>query len=180
VTVQEKRQTNPGRELRNSAESVLSLCTMVAFLMCVHRVHRNLPALGVRRLRFTPAWAVGRYFIPFFNLVRPYQVMKEAWNASHPATPRGTPHLSTAPGLALASWWWAMFLLPGVMGLRRGVIDPRTVGYAIIASHVPTTIDAILAILLVRRIDQHQRITHALLADANFPDLAFDSQEDDR
>ena len=40
------------------------LTTSIAFLMWIHRVQRNLPALGAGSLRFSPGWAVAYFFIP--------------------------------------------------------------------------------------------------------------------
>ena len=53
------------------------LGTATAVLMWVHRAYRNLPALGARDMAYSPGWAVGWWFIPFLNLVRPYQVVRE-------------------------------------------------------------------------------------------------------
>lgn len=50
---------------------LLALGTAVAFLMWFHRTHKNLPGLGGRELKYTPGWAVGGFFVPFLNLVRP-------------------------------------------------------------------------------------------------------------
>ena len=99
------------------AETVLGLAHLLAYVvsvvfwcMWVHRTYRNLPALGAARLRWTPGWAVGFWFIPVVNLFRPYQVMSETWRASDP--PYGAPtdwQALSAP--ALLAWWWAMHLL---------------------------------------------------------------------
>ena len=40
-------------------------------------------ALGANNLKYTPKWAVGCFFVPFLNLVMPYQVVREIWKASN-------------------------------------------------------------------------------------------------
>lgn len=34
-------------------------------------------------MTISPAWSVGWFFVPFANLVKPYQGVKETWRASH-------------------------------------------------------------------------------------------------
>src|SRR5262249_39937269 len=41
--------------------------TAIAFLIWFHRAHRNAAHLGAKGLTFTPAWAVGWFFIPIMN-----------------------------------------------------------------------------------------------------------------
>ena len=101
---------------------LLVLGTAVAFLTWLHRMHKNLPALGGRELKYTPGWAVGGFFVPFLNLVRPLQVMREVWHGSDPAGlerddasggPATRNQLGTPP---LVGWWWALFLITSVLG----------------------------------------------------------------
>ena len=73
------------RRLIGSFQIWLFLGTSVAFLFWFHRVQKNLPALGGRELKYTPGWAVGGFFVPFLNLVRPIQVMREVWHGSDPS-----------------------------------------------------------------------------------------------
>jgi Domain of unknown function (DUF4328) len=54
----------------------------VAVPMWMHRAYRNLPALRAQALRWSPGWAAGGWFIPFANLVIPFQVMRELWHHS--------------------------------------------------------------------------------------------------
>ena len=43
-----------------------------------------LRAMGLRRLRWGRHWVVSGFLVPGLNLVRPYQVMREVWQGSHP------------------------------------------------------------------------------------------------
>src|SRR5688572_9717366 len=60
------------------------VAAIVVFLVWMRRSYINLKALGVRGLEYSPGWAVGCWFIPFVNLVRPYTIMKEIWTRSDP------------------------------------------------------------------------------------------------
>lgn len=77
----------------------------VCWLMWVFHTYRNLPALGAARLQFSPAWAVGCYFIPILHLFWPYQVMRETWLASDPS-PNGGKRATR-----LIDWWWGLTLV---------------------------------------------------------------------
>ena len=61
-------------------------------------------------MTISPGWAVGWYFVPFANLVKPYQGMKEAWMASHF---RDNWHGEPTP--ALLVWWWGLWLVTNIL-----------------------------------------------------------------
>ena len=93
------------------------ISTVVAFLMWTHRVHWNLPALGATNLKFNPRNAVGWYFAPLLNLFRPYQVMREIYNASDPATfVDGSSDWRSRNAPAVVKMWWTLFLIMGFVG----------------------------------------------------------------
>jgi len=81
------------------AQTGLQIALYVAFIMWFYRAYSNLPRLGVTGgLRFGPGWAIGAWFVPFLNLVRPKAIANDIWKGSDPR--------STAPGR------------PGVAGRR--------------------------------------------------------------
>ncbi|MDQ1591008.1 MAG: hypothetical protein QOG71_1635 [Pyrinomonadaceae bacterium] len=148
------------------------IATAIAFLIWVHRAYRNLPALGVRRLDTTPGWAVGYFFIPFANLVKPFQVVREIW---HGSTPRGggggfdghdnfSVAVPSSGTPALIGWWWAFWIIANVAGRAssRATDMAATIGgmalasWATIASDALFIVAALLAILVVKRIDDMQ------------------------
>ena len=46
------------------------------------RASHNVRALGATNLMFSPRASVGWYFVPIANLWKPYQAMREIWQAS--------------------------------------------------------------------------------------------------
>ena len=58
---------------------VLRLVAYVAFCFWIYRRHQNLQLFRVQGLKSTPGAAVGWYFVPFMNWVRPYQITAEIW-----------------------------------------------------------------------------------------------------
>jgi hypothetical protein len=143
------------------------LGTVVSFLVWFYRVHRNLPALGARDLKYTPGWAVGGFFVPFLNLIRPLQVMREIWHGSDPrglerdmapAEPSVRKQLGTP---ALIGWWWALWLFCGFLSNRAllmsfsqnpTLVDLQSRTLLMVLSDLFEIPAAILAVSLVVRI----------------------------
>jgi hypothetical protein len=76
-------------------------------LRFIYRANLNAQRLGAD-LEYSPGWAVGYYFIPILNIWKPYQAMREIWQASE--SPRNWQRMDR-PGLLPA--WWALWLLAG-------------------------------------------------------------------
>lgn len=90
----------------------LFIATVVFFLIWEHRAFNNLSALKARNLEFSPGWAVGWWFIPFANLVKPFQAIRELWTESDPDVDPSLGFLSTASSApAIMGFWWAFWLL---------------------------------------------------------------------
>lgn len=87
------------------------LFTVVVFARWIISSHKTVRALGAEGMTITPGWAVGYYFIPFINLVRPYAAMKELWCAS--VDPR---HAATQFAPPLLPAWWALWIFNGILG----------------------------------------------------------------
>jgi len=57
-------------------------------------------------MRFTPGWSVGWYFVPVMSLWKPFQAMREIWQAS--AQPGNWQAVETSP---LLGWWWTAYVI---------------------------------------------------------------------
>jgi Protein kinase domain/Domain of unknown function (DUF4328) len=87
------------------------LVTAGLWLAWFRRAYLNLPALGARRLRYRPWWAVGSWLLPVFSLFRPKQVLNDIWRASDPDLPLDQPDAwRKRPVPELLGWWWLAFL----------------------------------------------------------------------
>jgi len=60
-----------------TASLALVVVTAIAFLAWLSRTVDNVPALRGGRPSVTPRWSIGWWFIPFANLVKPYQIVRE-------------------------------------------------------------------------------------------------------
>ncbi len=93
------------------SNSAFFLVSVVVICMWIHRAHANLHEMGHEGLEYTPGWAVGWYFIPFANLIKPFQAMRELWNESHSLSDG---FAQDAPGnLGL---WWGLWLSGNIVG----------------------------------------------------------------
>lgn len=78
----------------------------ILILRWIYCANDNVRQLGAKEMTFTPGWSVGWYFVPIFNLWKPYQAMKEIWRASYsPSNWRN----AVAAGSPLP-WWWFLLL----------------------------------------------------------------------
>lgn len=144
--------------------------TIVSFLIWLNRAHKNLLALRPSFLKFSSGWAVGWWFIPFANLVKPFQVVREVWWESDPEIPEDqmflTESLHSAP--AYMGFWWAFWLVSNfASNLLNKLFDPEkmenifAMGGMIVMTSLLTIVAGILAIMVVRDITARQSARYA-------------------
>lgn len=159
-------------------QTTLLITTGVVFLVWIHRSYRNLPALGARELRFTPGWAMGGFFVPFLNVVRPPQVVREIWHASDPSglerdLSADGPMLRKDAGMPpLVLAWWTLVLVDSFVGNVAtrmafapdpSLADVRVMTIVLVLSDVTGVISAIPAFRLVGQIATWQDERAALV-----------------
>jgi Domain of unknown function (DUF4328) len=146
--------------------------TAILFLVWFFRAYRNLVRAGIEDLRYAPGWAVGSWFIPFFNFVRPKQIANDIWKASASAGTVGAERRDQLGLPARINWWWGLWILGGVCGaIGNGAISSanahaiytlsalrheRTGVWFEQAGLVALIVAATLALLLVRQISRMQ------------------------
>ena len=158
-----------GSDLRVGAMALLDavvFLTAFGFLIAwTNRAYRNLPALGADDLRFTPGWAVGGWFVPFLNFVRPKQIMNDIWRGSSPEDYSGDDWhgRSVTP---LLHWWWGLWIVGGLLSYTSfsAPADPSAAQSEAIRWCMADALYAIgsaLAIVIVTRVTegQEQRAT---------------------
>jgi hypothetical protein len=144
--------------------AAFTITAIVMFLRWFSRAYRNLPALGVRGLRFTPGWAVGAWFVPFLNLVRPKAIADDIWRASDPELPSAAPApvWRTRRVAGFVHWWWGTYLLsfllrpPGSLDGTIGDDDASLARWESVRNLL-TVVAGILAIRLVTQVTERQR-----------------------
>jgi hypothetical protein len=146
--------------------TVLTLATAILGLMWVHRSCANAHALSPSPMRFSPAWAVGWYFVPILWWWKPYQVMHEIWQASRWRKPAQDDAQDDANGVV--GGWWFLWLLGTAVGFAGAVVSARANGVEdqLVVTMVSMVRDGIrvatciTSLVLVTRILQMQWTSH--------------------
>jgi predicted Zn finger-like uncharacterized protein len=141
--------------------------TIVTFCLWIHQAHANLPLLSAIHLHYTPAWAVGWFFIPGANLVLPVMVMLEILNASNSSVPEDKSQgLTGSFPAVLVFVWWACLLIGQMTGVISFIVTIPG-GQTSRGQHLASAVLSIfaslfsivaagLAILLIRQIQLRQ------------------------
>ncbi len=136
----------------------------ILILLWTYRANANARGLGATGMQVTPGWAVGWYFVPLANLIKPFDAMREIWRAS--ANP---PAWWRHPAPRLLGWWWFFLLL----AIFTATVAPqlsiraRSLEALADATWVWTASDAagiMAGVCLLRIISQVQRMQAAHLA----------------
>ncbi|MDX1943609.1 MAG: DUF4328 domain-containing protein [Saprospiraceae bacterium] len=97
-------------DIRQGVIALLTFITIIFsiifFIRWFRRAYYNLHKIGVKGLRYSEGWAAGCWFIPFINLMYPYQIMREIWIETQRAI-AGNNNIKNAN---LVGWWWALYL----------------------------------------------------------------------
>jgi len=96
-------------DLLELGEGLAVLATIITLCFFLPQANRNSRALTGESLRFSPASTMWWFFVPFMNLVRPYQAVREIWQASTSGYQEAW-FAKAAPGW-LRLWWgtWLAF-----------------------------------------------------------------------
>ena len=82
------------------------LISLILVLTWIYKANKNARSLGTENMKFTPVWSISWYFIPFFNLIRPYQAMKELYQTSV-----NSHDWKNVNSTKILPYWWTAWLL---------------------------------------------------------------------
>lgn len=88
--------------------------SIVTFLLWFRRGYFNLHE-RVEGINYTEGWAVGAWFIPFLNLLRPLQIMKEMYIESDALIPDENKNYQINNKLSIVGWWWGFWIVNNVV-----------------------------------------------------------------
>jgi hypothetical protein len=90
---------------------VVYALTAVTFGRWIYCANKNARALGAVGMQFSPGWSVGWYFIPILSLWKPYQAMKEIWQASS-----ALEYWQGSAAAPILGWWWFAYVVSAILG----------------------------------------------------------------
>lgn len=131
------------------------IASIVIVAMWIHRAHANLRLAGVDGLEFSPTWAFGWFFIPIANLFKPFQAMRELWNAAH-----GSSDGFAQPVDRRLSAWWGFWIAGNIVCNVGSRFKPDTganIGIADVIGFGLLGVAAWLLLQIVGEIDAAER-----------------------
>lgn len=143
-----------------------NLTAIILFLVWLHRAATNLRALGRQGLEFTPGWCVGWWFVPFAMLFKPFQAVKEVWQASDPDTvgANGAWAWKASPVASALGGWWAAWLVSCILDRISSKIDDTNASAAIgIVAALVSGLAAHLLVPIMRQLAARQEAGWAKL-----------------
>jgi hypothetical protein len=144
------------------ATVILFWVSGILILRWIHRSNANAQTF-VEGMDISPGWNVGWFFVPFANLMKPFQGVREAWQAS-----QGSPSWRDVPVPGFMRWWWAFWLLTNLLdnasfrlSLRvETVAQESSVAILSVLSSMFSIPLGFLLIRLVRELTEAQRVQH--------------------
>jgi len=95
-------------------EIIIHILVIIYFIMWFRRAYFNLHSLGCY-VRYSEGWAAGAWFVPFLNLVRPFEIMKDIWNRTQERAQEGMENPQKESS-AILGVWWALWIITGIAG----------------------------------------------------------------
>ena len=167
------------------------LANMFAFGSFTHRASRNLLTLKSKGQGFSPEKSVFWFFVPVFNLIKPWQVFRELFRGSDPAVTTDDQLAWKKKGRvpAIVHVWAGIFV--GVFffnsitigriwySVRESVDDVITAHQRLIIADLLLVVLGIAAIIVVLELHHRQEARHSIIGDITVtPPLPIDPLEE--
>ena len=148
---------------------IITISLTLVFLLWLYRMCKNLPALGVEGLTTSPGWAVGWFFVPIMNLVKPHQVVSEVAKAGLPVVLRESTDWHLHPVSPLVHGWWLLFVVGSAYGGYMGAVTrEEQIFLSLTTELVSVAIGLAMnlcGLFMVRKLTRDQIAKYKLLSD---------------
>ncbi|NYI05236.1 DUF4328 domain-containing protein [Allostreptomyces psammosilenae] len=145
------------------------IATAAVFICWFQRVRRNAGVFQPQWQRHGQGWSIGSWFVPFAAYVLPARIACDVWLSSEPHRQSAGARPQRIPPLVGTWWttWVAANILSLVSGLLTGNTAPTADDYTLLAggyglltlSQLFAVAAGVLGLLVVRRVDQMQRVS---------------------
>ena len=135
---------------------IVFIISAVTFIQWFRRAYYNLHT-KVSYLSHSEGWAAGSWFVPFVNLYRPYQIMKELYvETGNLLTRSGIAVRNRMDSTLLGSWWtlWIMVGITSQFSFRLSM-KAETIGelsVSTMASMIASLLSVPMALVTIRLI----------------------------
>lgn len=155
-------------------ELAIYLICAVSFLMMIYRVAAKAKTFSVPYKYSSPGMAVGYWFIPILNLIRPYQVMDELFRSISLSI--GYSQDKVRGGSLLVRIWWCVLLFDGLVSEAVARFSPghiktlHDVANFDIQFSVPTGLSIVSAFLFLLVLNRLREL-HAVALEGQQPGI---------
>lgn len=87
----------------------------IVFIMWFRRAYFNLHQ-KVQTLSYSESWAAGSWFVPFVNLYRPFQIMKELYQETKQYITDRDTYTEIDLTTKFLGLWWTLWIVNGIFG----------------------------------------------------------------
>lgn len=115
VTIDEANANDTREQIIAIVFMVAYLVSAITFIMWFRRAYFNLHQ-RVNHLADTEGWAAGSWFIPIFNLFKPFQIMRELYRETRVLLSNNGIMNYEALSTKFLGWWWGLWIFNGFMG----------------------------------------------------------------
>ena len=138
---------------------IVLVVSAITFIQWFRRAYFNLH-LRVNHLSHSEGLAAGCWFVPIVNFFRPYQIMKELFQATHLFLKRNEVHTREHFSITTLSLWWTFWIIDRLFGqfvfkysMKAETLEELTT--STIAQIVGNGIGIVLAIVTVKVIKEY-------------------------
>ncbi len=141
------------------------IATIVVFLNWFRRAYGNLKRIKIRT-ESDETMAIWSFFIPIYNLFKPYNIMREIWEKSQQAIKKIDASYLFNKNAYLIGLWWFLFIVSGILdrasfklSLKQDTIEQLITGTQVsLLSEFLSIIEAIVVIYMVKNISQIESV----------------------
>jgi hypothetical protein len=127
LTLDDAEDANDAFSWAGVLSGAATIAAAIAFIVWFHRAYTNAAGLTGQQLRWGTGWAVGAWFVPIMWWWRPKQIANDVWRAGDPNS-KENPQWNALPVPGMVHWWWALYVLAGVIGgVGGGMISPDAI-----------------------------------------------------
>jgi len=139
----------------------------IMFIMWFRRAYFNLHLKRSKYLSYSEGWAAGSWFVPFINLYRPYQIMKEIYEETNKLLKYNSDK-DTQVETDYLGWWWGIWITVGIAGniisrLSRNAVNLNELSTYTLLNMIIILIGVLLSIITIKVIKDYAVVEPLIL-----------------